>query len=80
MRAFRSNEEMSEPDWPRLYAAIHNLKPRHQTIVTLRFFENLSYEQIAQIVNVKETTVRVTLHIILNQLRNQFNTVFDGET
>jgi RNA polymerase sigma-70 factor (ECF subfamily) len=69
----------SEPDWPRLYAAILKLKPRHQSIVTLRFFENFSYEQIAQIVNVKEATLRVTLHRIINQLRNQLQTVFDGE-
>jgi len=67
------------PDWPRLYAAILRLKPQHQTIVTLRFFENFSYQQIAQILDVKEATVRVTLHRILNQLRNQLQTVYDGE-
>jgi len=68
-----------EPDWPGFYAAILKLKPQHQTIVTLRFFENFSYEQIEQILNVKEATLRVTLHRILNQLRNQLQTVFDGE-
>ena len=68
-----------EPDWPRLYAAILRLKPQHQTIVTLRFFENFSYEQIAQILDIKEATVRVTLHRILNQLKNQLQTVFNGE-
>ena len=68
-----------DPDWPRLYAAILKLKPQHQTIVTLRFFENFSYQQIAQILDVKEATVRVTLHRILNQLRNQLQTVYDGE-
>ena len=73
------NDESSEPDWPRLYAAILQLQPQHQTIVTLRFFENLQYEQIAQILNVKEATLRVTLHRILNKLRNQLQTVFDGE-
>jgi len=68
-----------EPDWPRLYAAILRLKPRHQTIVTLRFFENFSYHQIAQILDVNEATLRVTLHRILNKLRNQLQTVYDGE-
>jgi RNA polymerase sigma-70 factor (ECF subfamily) len=68
-----------EPDWPRLYAAILRLKPKHQTIVTLRFFENFSYEQIAQILDVKEANVRVMLHRILNKLRNQLQTVYDGE-
>jgi RNA polymerase sigma-70 factor (ECF subfamily) len=72
-------DNSSEPDWPRFYAAILKLKPKHQTIVTLRFFENFKYEQIAKIINVKEVTVRVTLHRILNELRNQLQTVFDGE-
>ena len=74
-----SSDMSSEPDWPRLYAAILKLKPKHQTIVTLRFFENLPYEQIAQILNVKEATLRVTSHRILNKLRNYLETVFDGE-
>jgi RNA polymerase sigma-70 factor (ECF subfamily) len=74
-----SADMSSEPDWPRLYAAILKLKPQHQTIVTLRFFENFSYEQMAQVLNVKEATLRATLHRILKQLRNQLQTVFDGE-
>jgi len=69
----------SEPDWPGLYSAILRLKPKHQTIVTLRFFENFSYQQIAEILDVKEANVRVTLHRILNKLRNQLQTVYDGE-
>ncbi len=70
----------NSPDWPGLYTAILKLKPQHQTIVTLRFFENLKYEQIAQILNIKEATARVTLHRILNELRNHLLTVIDGET
>ena len=70
----------SGPDWPRLYTAILKLKPQHQTIVTLRFFENLKYGQLAQILDIKEATVRVTLHRILNELRNHLRTVMDGET
>lgn len=67
-------------DWPKLYTAILKLKPQHQTIVTLRFFENLQYEQIADILDVKEATLRVRLHRILNELRNNLQTVDDGET
>jgi RNA polymerase sigma-70 factor (ECF subfamily) len=79
MRSSNSTDKPTEPDWPRLYAAILQLKPQHQTIVTLRFFENFSYGQIAQILDTNEATLRVTLHRILNQLRNQLQTVFDGE-
>ncbi len=77
--ASESADESSEPYWPRLYAAILKLKPQHQTIVTLRFFENLKYEQIAQILNVKEATVRVTLHRVLNELRNNLQSVFERQ-
>ncbi|MBN2182249.1 MAG: sigma-70 family RNA polymerase sigma factor [Sedimentisphaerales bacterium] len=73
------NGSSSEPEWPRLYAAILKLKPQHQTIITLRFFENLPYEQIAHILNIKETTLRVTVHRILNDLRKQLLTIVDGE-
>ena len=72
-----STDNSSELDWPRLYAAILKLKPEHQTIVTLRFFENFKYEQIAQILNVKEVTVRVTLHRILSELRNNLQSEFE---
>ncbi len=75
-----STDKSSELDWPRLYMAILRLKPQHQTIVTLRFFENLKYEQIAQILNVKEATVRVTLHRILNELRNYLQSEFERQT
>jgi RNA polymerase sigma-70 factor (ECF subfamily) len=77
--AIENTNPSSEPDWPNVYAAILKLKPEHQTIVTLRFFENFSYEQMSEILNVKEATLRVTLHRILNQLRNQLTSVFDGE-
>jgi RNA polymerase sigma factor (sigma-70 family) len=66
-------------NWPRLYAAILKLKPKHQTIITLRFFENLEFEQIAKIINAREATVRMTLHRILKKLRNHLQAVIDGE-
>jgi RNA polymerase sigma-70 factor (ECF subfamily) len=79
MKAHRDNEQHPEPDWPRLYAAILKLKPQHQTVVTLRFFDNLQYEQIAQILGIKEATLRVTLHRILGKLRKHMLTILEGE-
>ena len=72
-------QESHEPDWPRVYAAILELKPEHQTIVTLRFFEKLSFAEIAEILGVREGTVRVTLHRILEQLRDNLKMVSNGE-
>ena len=79
MSASRDTEEAIEPRWPELYKAILQLKPKHQTIVTLRFFENLRHEQIAQIMNIKEATLRVTLHRILGKLQKHLQDVFDPE-
>lgn len=60
----------SSLDWPTLYAAIGQLKPEHQTLLTLRFFENMDYDQIARIVQARPATVRVTLHRILRRLED----------
>jgi len=68
----------AELDWPMLYAAILKLKPKHQAIITLRFFENLDFEQIGKIINARPSTVRVTLHRVLKKLRNHLQTVIDG--
>jgi RNA polymerase sigma-70 factor (ECF subfamily) len=72
-------DNASRLDWPALYTAVLKLKPRHQTIVTLRFFENMDFEQIGQIINARPATVRVTLHRILKQLRNHLQAILDGE-
>ena len=79
MTAASTNNDPQNLNWPRLYAAILKLKPKHQTIITLRFFENLEFEQIAKIINAREATVRMTLHRILKKLRNHLQAVIDGE-
>ncbi len=58
-------------DWPVLHQAILRLKPRHQTMLALCFFADLDYESIGHIVHQRAGTVRVTLHRILNRLREQ---------
>ena len=77
--AAENTKESSGPNWPSLHKAILKLKPQHQTIVTLRFFQNLQYEQIAKILDVKEATLRVRLHRILNELRKHLQAGNDGE-
>lgn len=76
--ATNCTDDSSELDWPRLYRAIMKLPPRHQTIITLRFFENMEFEQIAKIINARPATVRVMLHRILKKLRNHLETTIDG--
>ena len=67
-----------ETTWPMLYQAILKLKPKHQTIITLRFFEEMDFEQIGKIVNARSASVRVTLHRIIKTLRSHLQTNVDG--
>ena len=74
-----NGDDLEDTDWPIVYQEILKLKPKHQTIVTLRFFENMEFEQIAEIVNAKEATVRVMLHRTLSKLRNHLQGFVDGD-
>ncbi len=65
----QDSDEWSSLDWPILYAAIQQLKPEHQTILTLRFFENMDYDDIARVVGARPATIRVMLHRILRKLQ-----------
>jgi len=61
-------------DWPVVYEAILQLKPRDQTLITLRYMQELPHEQIAGIVGLKPAAVRVALSRAMAQLRERFNT------
>lgn len=60
----------SRLDWPTVYAAIQELKPEHQTILTLRFFENMDYDEIGRVMDARPATIRVTLHRTLRRLQD----------
>jgi RNA polymerase sigma-70 factor (ECF subfamily) len=49
--------------------AMQNLSENDQNIIALRFFEKLKHQEIAEILNKKEGTVKVRLHRALNRLR-----------
>jgi RNA polymerase sigma-70 factor (ECF subfamily) len=69
----------SQMDWPTLYTAILELKPEHQTVLTLRFFEDMDYDEIGRIMDMKTGTIRVTLHRILRKLREGLAQDLGGE-
>jgi len=58
-------------DWPRLYEALLTLEPRDQSIVTLRFFEDMAHEQIAGILDMRPGAVRTALTRALEKLRHE---------
>jgi RNA polymerase sigma-70 factor (ECF subfamily) len=71
-------DDPPELDWPMLCAAILTLKPKHQTIIILRFFENMEFEEIAKIVKARPVAVRVALHRALKRLRGYLETTLSG--
>jgi RNA polymerase sigma factor (sigma-70 family) len=54
-----------------VYQALLTLKPRDQSIITLRFFEDMSHEQIAGILDMQPPAVRTALTRALQKLRHE---------
>lgn len=52
-----------------LHKAILTLKPKYQTVITLRFFEDKTIDQISAITGAKEGTVKSLLHRAIKQMR-----------
>jgi RNA polymerase sigma factor (sigma-70 family) len=57
-----------------LREAMLALKPRYQTIITLRFFENLKLTEIAEVLGSSAGTVRSQLARALAKLRKKIGT------
>ena len=62
-----------QPDWTAVYGAIARLKDTEQSVITLRFFEDMSHDQIAAIINKHPTSVRVILSRALKKLQKLLN-------
>lgn len=54
-----------------LLQALAELKPREQTVITLRFWEGLSYEEVGHIVDARPATVRVITSRAIAALRER---------
>ena len=56
----------------RIHAAIASLKPKYQSAIMLRYFENLSIREIAQILNISKNTVKTHIRRGLDQLKKSY--------
>lgn len=54
-----------------LHLALSSLKVKHQTALTLRYFENLTLKQIAEIMDLPENTVKTHIRRGLEQLKKK---------
>jgi RNA polymerase sigma-70 factor (ECF subfamily) len=68
---FLSSAEENNKRLLLLKQAIFELKPKYQTVITLRFFENLKLTEIAEILSKNPGTVRSRLARALNCLRQK---------
>ncbi|MHC4332265.1 MAG: RNA polymerase sigma factor [Planctomycetota bacterium] len=57
-----------------LKQAMLSLKPRYQTVITLRFFENMKLTEVAEVLGSSPGTVRSQLARALGKLRKTMNT------
>lgn len=61
--------EVNHPENVDLQKAIYELEPMYQTVIILRFFEDLKLSEIAKITDVNLNTVKTRLYTALRQLR-----------
>ena len=65
-----TEQEFTSDDVARVHGAMSQLSTAHREVLVLRFMENLSYEQIAEVIGCKLGTVRSRLHHAKLVLRN----------
>lgn len=69
----RRGRETEIPQLDETWDVIGTLSSRQRAVVVLRFYEDCSYEQIAELLDVPVGTVRSTLHRALSNLKEQLS-------
>ena len=75
-----ADEELPRADAERIHAELEKLSPRHREVLTLRFLEDLPYEQMAQVVGCTVGTVRSRLHYAKLALRRRLENEYERVT
>jgi RNA polymerase sigma-70 factor (ECF subfamily) len=77
--AARNTETLTAEAAKIIHEAIDKLPAAQREVVVLRYIENMSYEEIARIVDCQVGTVRSRLHYAKQTLRTQLNKVCGNE-
>ena len=72
----RKAEQINDDQLKFLQKAVFELKPKYQTIITLRFFENLKLTEIAEVLSSSPGTVRSQLSRALQKLRKKLGSAW----
>lgn len=58
-----------QKDFAQISSVIQELKPKEQSLIHLRFFEEMSVTEISKVVKKSENSVRVSLHRALKKIK-----------
>lgn len=64
----------SAEDAAKIHRCLEKLRPEHKEVLMLRFLEQMSYEQIAQVLNCSIGTVRSRIHYAKGALKKEMET------
>ncbi len=67
----RRAQDVATPEVDEMWSAIGELPARQRAVVVLRFYEDQSHAQIAEILGIPIGTVKSTLHRALNTLKER---------
>lgn len=62
-------EDIDREQYKTLYATLDHLSPKLRTVVILRFFEDMKFDEIAEITSTKPSTVKARLYKALKTLK-----------
>ena len=74
----KHHEPCESLDWPSVYQAIGKLSTKEQAIVTLRLFDEMTYDEIAQVLGIRSGTARVTYSRAIKKMRSLLSSDPDG--
>ena len=66
------SEHMSSEDQERLIEAINGLQQEHQDLIELRFFQQMSFKEIADIYNITEANAKMRIYRILEKINKDW--------
>lgn len=65
------DEALSPADAARIHDGLKRLHPAHREVLVMRFLEEMTYEQVAEILNCKLNTVKSRIHYAKLALRKE---------
>lgn len=68
-----------ERRWAALYQALLSLDETQQHLISLRFFEGLSHDEIARIVGRRAGSIRVQIHRAIKKIRPNLERLLDDQ-